>query len=348
MAGTMLSRPRPQPPPAMARSKSLCLQQSQSLQESRSRFRSFPYKSGEVADYSPDCRKAALQALMKWFDSLNMEENPSRLPLLGKGYGDDNSTYYKEHNLTTGSDDYNPSESLLTSDSPHAYTDYDERGNVATGSDDSNRSESLLPSDSSHATTNYGEQGNVANVVGSDDSNLSASLLPSVNPQANTDFGEPGNQTTTVGPSSSSVVVNIGVENNDFDQPRHGTRVTRFQWIFMLHGLSLEMLSAYFDQLSSPNNSHYALVSLLLAIAAVLTCILELIHNGLKEGVESTNCTVFGTLPDIFGLGLSLIQCICSAVQYHFLHRHENNPMKLSPVPLFFFCCLVVLKLKMN
>lgn len=46
MAGTMLSCPRPQPLPAMARSKSLCLQQSQSLQESRWRFRSFPYKSG--------------------------------------------------------------------------------------------------------------------------------------------------------------------------------------------------------------------------------------------------------------------------------------------------------------
>ncbi|TQD90955.1 hypothetical protein C1H46_023476 [Malus baccata] len=344
MAGTMLS-PGLQPLPAMARSQSLCFQQSQSLQESRWRFRSFPYTSGEVADYSPDNARAAFQALMKRFDSLNTEENPNRLPLLGKGFGDDNSTYYKEHNQTTGSDDYNPSESLLPSDSPHAYTDYDKRVNVATGSDDSNRSESLLPSVSSHANTNYGEQGNVANVEGSDDSNLSESLLPSVSPQANMDFGEPGNQTTTMG---LSIVVDVGDENNDFDHQLHGTRVTLLQWIFMLNGLSLEMLSAYFDQLSSPNKSHYALVSLLLAIAAVLTCILELIHNGIKEGVESTNGMVFGTLPDIFGLGLSLIQCLCSAVQYHFLHRHENNPMKLSPVPLFFFCCLVVLKLKMN
>ncbi|KAM1807801.1 hypothetical protein ACFX11_030763 [Malus domestica] len=327
MAGTMLSRPRPQPLPAMARSKSLCLQQSQSLQESRWRFTSFPYKSG--------------------LDSLNTEENPSRLPLLGKGSGDDNSTYYKEHNQTTGSDDYNPSESPQPSDSPHAYTDYDERGNVATGSDDSNRSGSLLPSVSSHANTNYGEQGNVANVEGSDDSNRSESLLRSVSPQANTDFGEPGNQTTTMGPSIPILVLDVDYEN-DFNHPRHGTRVTILQWIFMLFALSLEMLSACFDQLSSPNKSHYALVSLLLAIAAVLTCILELIHNGIKEGVESTNGMVFGTLPDIFGLGLSVLQCLCSAEQYYFLHRHKNNPMKLSPVPLFFFCCLVVLKLKMN
>ncbi|KAM1149927.1 hypothetical protein ACFX2B_030158 [Malus domestica] len=205
MAGTMLSRPRPQPLPAMARSKSLCLQQSQSLQESRWRFTSFPYKSG--------------------FDRLNTEENPSRLPLLGKGFGDDNSTYYKEHNQTTGSDDYNPSELILPSESPNAYIDYDERGNVATGSDDSNRIESLLPSVSSHANTNYGEQGNVANVVGFDDSNLSESLLASVSPQANSDLGEPGNQTTTVGPSSSSFMIDIGDEN-DFNHPCHGTRVT--------------------------------------------------------------------------------------------------------------------------
>ncbi|KAM1996983.1 hypothetical protein ACFX15_029870 [Malus domestica] len=326
MAGTMLS-PGPQPLPAMARSQSLCFQQSQSLQESRWRFRSFPYTSG--------------------LDSLNTEENPSRLPLLGKGSGDDNSTYYKEHNQTTGSDDYNPSESPQPSDSPHAYTDYDERGNVANGSDDSNRSGSLLPSVSSHANTNYGEQGNVANVEGSDDSNRSESLLRSVSPQANTDFGEPGNQTTTMGPSIPILVLDVDYEN-DFNHPRHGTRVTILQWIFMLFALSLEMLSACFDQLSSPNKSHYALVSLLLAIAAVLTCILELIHNGIKEGVESTNGMVFGTLPDIFGLGLSVLQCLCSAEQYYFLHRHKNNPLKLSPVPLLFFCCLVVLKLKMN
>ncbi|CAN6560678.1 unnamed protein product [Malus baccata var. baccata] len=343
MAGTMLS-PGPQPLPAMARSQSLCFQQSQSLQESRWRFRSFPYTSG--------------------LDSLNTEENPSRLPLLGKGSGDDNSTYYKEHNQTTGSDDYNTSESPVPSDSPHAYTDYDERGNVATGSDDSNRSGSLLPSVSSHANTNYGEQGNVANVEGSDDSNRSEPLLRSVSPQANTDFGEPGNQTTTMGPSIPILVLDVDYEN-DFNHPRHGTRVMLkthyhikpvsfnllgglFGDLITYYNFLVEMLSACFDQLSSPNKSHYALVSLLLAIAAVLTCILELIHNGIKEGVESTNGMVFGTLPDIFGLGLSVLQCLCSAEQYYFLHRHKNNPMKLSPVPLFFFCCLVVLKLKMN
>ncbi|CAN6560679.1 unnamed protein product [Malus baccata var. baccata] len=150
-----------------------------------------------------------------------------------------------------------------------------------------------------------------------------------------------------MGPSIPILVLDVDYEN-DFNHPRHGTRVTILQWIFTLFALSLEMLSACFDQLSSPNKSHYALVSLLLAIAAVLTCILELIHNGIKEGVESTNGMVFGTLPDIFGLGLSVLQCLCSAEQYYFLHRHKNNPMKLSPVPLFFFCCLVVLKLKMN
>ncbi|BFG29550.1 hypothetical protein CerSpe_158240 [Prunus speciosa] len=320
---------QPQSLQALSRSQSLCLQQSQSLRTSQ-RCRSLNYNSG--------------------LNSLNIKKNLSRLPLLSEGSHDDNSNHYKQQYQTTGSDDSNPTESLLLSVSPHADTDQDELGNVFQGSVDSDPSVSPLPCISTHADTDY----HGLDSAGSDDSNLNESLLPSSSPRISTNYDEPGNLVSEVGPSGSnpseSAAINIGSqdEHNDVGQPHHRTRVTALELTFMLVGFNLEMLSAGFDQVSSASKPLYALISLLLAIAAVLTCILELIRNGIKHKDASPNRPVFGTLPDIFGLGLAVIQCVCSAVQYYFLHHHQSNPMKLSPVPLFFFTCLVVLKLKGN
>ncbi|KAM2352535.1 hypothetical protein TB1_006764 [Malus domestica] len=88
----------------------------------------------------------------------------------------------------------------------------------------------------------------------------------------------------------------------------------------------------------------------MLAIVAVLACISKLLHNGTKERVvlrrrgmlwcfyyPPPNNMLFGTFPEIFGLCLAIVQCICSAVQYYFLHRHAINPVKLSHVPAVFF-----------
>ncbi|XP_016648393.1 PREDICTED: uncharacterized protein LOC103326461 isoform X8 [Prunus mume] len=372
--GTMLcptppQQQQPQSLQALARSRSLCLRQSQSRRTSQ-RCRSLNYNSdyrtyscpptlyivGNDADYSPDFSKAEIEIKIKGFNS---KKNLSTLPLLSKGSHDDNSNHYKQQYQTTGSDDSNPTESLLMSGCPHADTDQDELGNVTRvlfqGSVDTDPSVSPLPCNSTHAGTDYyglhsAFQLNLFD-QGSDDSNLSDSLLPSSGPRNGTDYDEPGNLASEVGPSVSNPIEYLAIniaqdEHNDFGQPHHRTRVTALGLIFMLVGLSLEMLSASFDQVSSASTPLYALISLLLAIAAVLTCILELIQNGIKDKDASPNRPAFGTLPDIFGLGLAVIQCVCSAVQYYFLHHRENNPMKLSPVPLFFFACLVVLKLK--
>ncbi|VVA22775.1 PREDICTED: serine/threonine-kinase [Prunus dulcis] len=341
---------QPQSLQALARSQSLCLRQSQSPRTSQ-RCRSLNYNSGNDADYSPDFSNATIEFMIKGLNSLNIKKNLSRLPLLSKGSHDDNSNHYKQQYQTTGSDDSNPTESLLPSVSPHADTDQDEQGNVTRvvfqGSVDSDPSVSPLPCISTQADTDY----DGLDSAGSDD-NLSDSLLPSSIPRISTDYDEPGNP--AVGPSGSnpseSATINIGLqdEHNDFGQPHHRTRVTALELTFMLVGFNLEILSAGFDQVSSTSKPRYALISLLLAVAAVFTCIWELIYNGIKERDASPNSTVFGTLPDFFGLGLAVIQCVCSAVQYYFLHHHHSNPMKLSPVPLFFFTCLVVLKLKGN
>ncbi|XP_020417716.1 uncharacterized protein LOC109948569 isoform X3 [Prunus persica] len=329
---------QPQSLQALARSQSLCLRQSQSPRTSQ-RCRSLNYNSGNDADYSPDFSNATIEFVIKGLNSLNIKKNLSRLPLLSKGSHDDNSNHYKQQYQTTGSDDSNPTESLLLSVSPHADTDQDELGNVTRVVIPIRVCLLYLALVPKLILTMMGET-------------VRDSLLPSSIPRISTDYDEPGNP--AVGPSGSnpseSAAINIGWqdEHNDFGQPHHRTRVTALELTFMLVGFNLEILSAGFDQVSSTSKPRYALISLLLAVAAVFTCIWELIYNGMKERDASPNSTVFGTLPDIFGLGLAVIQCVCSAVQYYFLHHHHSNPMKLSPVPLFFFSCLVVLKLKGN
>ncbi|BFG30633.1 hypothetical protein CerSpe_169070 [Prunus speciosa] len=57
------------------------------------------------------------------------------------------------------------------------------------------------------------------------------------------------------------------------------------EWIFLATNLGLEILSAACDQASSPRRPHYALFGMLLAIAAVLISIWELIYRGKKARV---------------------------------------------------------------
>lgn len=145
----------------------------------------------------------------------------------------------------------------------------------------------------------------------------------------------------------------LGTSSGDYEST-HTTKATSTVWVFLLTSLGLEILSAVFDQISSPRKPHYALFGMVLAIAAVLTCILELIHKGKKEGVELKrwgklcwfyyppphDSSLFGTFPDICGLVIAISQYICSTVQYVYLRRHANNPIKLSVLPAIFLICL--------
>ncbi|XP_016648413.1 PREDICTED: uncharacterized protein LOC103325585 isoform X2 [Prunus mume] len=113
-----------------------------------------------------------------------------------------------------------------------------------------------------------------------------------------------------------------------YEEPIKGTSESA-EWIFLATSLGLEMLSAAFDQASSPTKPHYALFGVLLATAALLISIWELIYNGRKERVvlrrwgrlwwfyyPPPRNALFGTLPDIYGLVGGISQCICSVVQY--------------------------------
>lgn len=120
-------------------------------------------------------------------------------------------------------------------------------------------------------------------------------------------------------------------------------------------------MSLCFDQLSSPNKPTYALFGMLLAIAALLNCICELIHKGIKERVvlrrrgmlwlfhyPRSRYVLFGTLPDFYGLVAGIFQCICSTIQYVYFIRHDKNPIKVSLMPTIFVICLIVSRVNLN
>ncbi|XP_008222599.1 PREDICTED: uncharacterized protein LOC103322463 isoform X1 [Prunus mume] len=148
--------------------------------------------------------------------------------------------------------------------------------------------------------------------------------------------------------------------HNLYDEPIKATSESA-EWIFFATILGLQMLSAACDQASSPRKSQYALFGMLLAIAAVLISIWELTYRGKKERVvlrrwgmlwwfyhPPPRNTLFGTLPDIYGLVAGISQCIFCIVQYVYCLRHVDNPFKASLLPAIFLLCLGGSKLSNN
>ncbi|KAK9938518.1 hypothetical protein M0R45_015248 [Rubus argutus] len=133
--------------------------------------------------------------------------------------------------------------------------------------------------------------------------------------------------------------------NSNANRPHHATRVTTSVWIFPVTGIGFEAVSAFFDQVSTPRKPHYALYGMLLSIGGVVVSILDLIHNAMEQnGVASANEMRWRILPEVFGLALACIQCISSALQFSFLCRHAENPVKVSLVPFLFLFVLFAFK----
>lgn len=92
---------------------------------------------------------------------------------------------------------------------------------------------------------------------------------------------------------------------------------------------------------------------MLLAIAAVIISIWELVDKGKRERViwmrrgtwwwfyhPSPNYAPFGTIPDIYGLIGGIAQCIFSTIQYVCYLRGVDNPIQLCLLPSIFYLCL--------
>lgn len=149
------------------------------------------------------------------------------------------------------------------------------------------------------------------------------------------------------------------IDINDHED-REGTTdaTSSAEWNFLLTALVLEIFSAGFDQASSPSKPHYALIGMLLAIAAVLACTWELIHKGslVLKRWQQLGCfyylhpsdAFFDSLPDIYGLASSISQCVFITVQYIYFSHHVDSPIKLSLLPAIFLMCLAGLRLHRN
>ncbi|KAK9938519.1 hypothetical protein M0R45_015249 [Rubus argutus] len=174
---------------------------------------------------------------------------------------------------------------------------------------------------------------------GHDDSNPTLSLLPSGGSDpALTSNNVPGLVVSYDSRMERGNLSRSSDANVVPDQPHRATGVTTSFWIFSATGLGFEAVSAFFDQVSSPQKPHYALYGMLLSVVAILVCILDLIHNAIKQReAASGSDMLWGILPEVFGLALACVQCISSALQFSFICRHAANPVKVSPVP-FLFC----------
>ncbi|KAB2595314.1 disease resistance RPP13-like protein 1 [Pyrus ussuriensis x Pyrus communis] len=120
------------------------------------------------------------------------------------------------------------------------------------------------------------------------------------------------------------------------------------EWIFLATSLCMEILSAACDQASSPSKPRYALFGMLLAFAALLTCIWELIYKGMKKNVVwgKRGChMLFGSDIELFALVGGIAQCVCSIIQYICYIRRADNPIKMSLLPAIFLICLIATRL---
>ncbi|EOX97096.1 Serine/threonine-protein kinase PBS1 [Theobroma cacao] len=130
--------------------------------------------------------------------------------------------------------------------------------------------------------------------------------------------------------------------------------------VFAICNFTLELPSAVFDQLSSKNHPHYALIVMLFSFIALMSCIAELIYNGKKERVTwqwrgrvpwfycQQTGKPFGTLLDMIGFACAFLPCILTvrraqskraiyiyrAINYSFISRHLDGPINICVLPI--------------
>ncbi|VVA34235.1 PREDICTED: serine/threonine-kinase [Prunus dulcis] len=126
------------------------------------------------------------------------------------------------------------------------------------------------------------------------------------------------------------------------------------QWMLLLTSLCLEIVSAVFEQVSSPSRPHFGLIAMVLAILALLTCIAELFLKARKERVRLVRRRrmlplfyhppprnrLFGTFSDVFGLLGVFFQMAFSIVHYAYLSKHVDNPIKVCFWPVLLILCV--------
>ncbi|XP_017970834.1 PREDICTED: uncharacterized protein LOC18607171 isoform X1 [Theobroma cacao] len=115
-------------------------------------------------------------------------------------------------------------------------------------------------------------------------------------------------------------------------------------WVFPITNFTLELPSAVLDQLSSINKPHYALILMLISFIALMACIGELICKGKKgrvtwqwrDRVPRFSGKPFDNPWEIIGFACVCLQCVVTAINYSFVSRHVDGPIKTSALPILF------------
>lgn len=115
----------------------------------------------------------------------------------------------------------------------------------------------------------------------------------------------------------------------------------------------MEIPSAVMEQMASDDKPGYVLAVMLLSLATLIFCLVELIWKGRKEKItwrwpwfyypSPPSNRPFGKLTEIIGLACSMAQIIVSVINYSFCLKDHNTPIKISVWPAIFsfgiVCC---------
>ncbi|OMO66306.1 putative E3 ubiquitin ligase PUB14 [Corchorus olitorius] len=125
-------------------------------------------------------------------------------------------------------------------------------------------------------------------------------------------------------------------------------------WFFLVINLIMEIPSLVFDQLVSNNRLQYAFIGMLISVIALIISIVELIWKlGKSTGgsykwkwgrriipwfyCRQTHKPSGGTHPwEFIGFACAVFQCIITIINYSFISRHLDGPIKISVWPFIF------------
>ncbi|XP_048234805.1 disease resistance protein RPV1 [Ricinus communis] len=124
------------------------------------------------------------------------------------------------------------------------------------------------------------------------------------------------------------------------------------EWLSLFASLVIEGLSALFEQLD------HALLGMVMAIAGLLICMVELAFKAQKEQVNwerrgllpwfysyNPQNKLFGTTVEYFGLVAAIWQCFHSTIGYIYARQNMKNPITMTLTMSLFCICLLISKL---
>ncbi|XP_006298136.2 toll/interleukin-1 receptor-like protein [Capsella rubella] len=121
------------------------------------------------------------------------------------------------------------------------------------------------------------------------------------------------------------------------------------EWSLVIINLVLEISSSVFDQISS-TKPLYSLAAMSMSLFSCILCLVDLLHKGRVERVvwkwtwpipwfyyqTQRSDSRFGSFPEMLGLVCALSQTIITAVNYSFITRRDDTPIKFSVWPVMF------------